>query len=92
MNDDATALDESYFGLMDGITMMINNFVVSVTCTSNAIGETVKDTDFKPDYDKFKAAIEDVFKNELTMCKSMQSELGFNEKMQWVLEPSIYCY
>lgn len=80
MNDETGDLDGSFFGIMDSITNTLDEFFKKITCSLDVIGEIVKETDFKTDFDKFKAAVEDVFKTDLKMC--MQSNQSLKEKMK----------
>lgn len=80
VNDEMNVLDDSMFGLMDIVTKTLDDFLKKVTCSLDTIGEIVKETDFKSDFEKFKAAVEDVFKNDLKLC--MQTKSGLKEKMK----------
>lgn len=68
------------FGIFESITKKIDDFFKMVTCSLDVIGNVVKETDFKKDYEKFKAAVEAVFKDDLKMC--MQSDLDLKEKIK----------
>lgn len=68
------------FGIIDEITKKIDGFFKTVVCSLNVIGDVVKETDFKKDYEKFKAAVEAVVKHDVKMC--MEKNLGLKEKVK----------
>lgn len=71
------------FGIIDSITKSLDDFFKKVTCSLDVIGDVVKETDFKKDYEKFKAAVESVIRNEWQMCK--ESNVDLKQKIKLVL-------
>lgn len=61
-------LESATFGIIDEITKKFDGFFKYVVCSLNVIGDVVKETDFKKDYEKFKAAVEGVIKKDMKMC------------------------
>lgn len=85
IDDDASFFAEEplgpiTIGVIDEISQKIDDFFKKVVCSLNVIGDVVKETDFKKDYEKFKAAVEAVVKHDAKMC--MDSNLGFKEKVK----------
>lgn len=68
------------FGIIESISKSIDEFFKAVNCSLDVIGNVVNGTDFKKDFEEFKAAVIAVLKNDLRVCKD--SDVGLKAKLK----------
>lgn len=61
------------FGIMDEIKKQIDMLLKTMKCAKMVIGEEVDGTDFKQDYEEFKAIVDNIFKHDTKKCGEMKS-------------------
>lgn len=61
------------FGIMDEIKKQIDLMMKTLKCTKMVISKEVSGTDFKKDFDEFKATVDNILKNDSKKCATMKS-------------------
>lgn len=64
--------DESTFGIMDEIKKQIDMMVKAMKCAKKVIGEEVAGSDYKKDFEEFKAKVNSILKTDAKNCGEMK--------------------
>lgn len=64
--------DEATFGIIDEIKKQIDMMLKTVKCAKKVIGEEVAGSDYKKEYEAFKAKVNGILKKDATKCAEMK--------------------